>query len=120
MKTFVIIENREIVSKVIASVPPEGYVELTKELEDSLKTVYVTIKVPLVVFQQSADLQQKLAQMALLFSDIKRRPRGKYLVLSNINLADVPEFLSSKEYAQLTSVGVVFDERIDALFVNDQ
>lgn len=110
----------EILEYGQANILPDGFEETTKEYIMDKISPFVTISIPLTVFQASADLQKKLSEMALIFSDIKRRPDANgNLVLSNINISHVSAFLTATEHTQLTAVWVVFDEKIDALFATE-
>lgn len=127
---FAITENGNIKSvSTMKLLPMKGQKVTTITKEEYQKFMHsankvpdmVTITIPLAVFQASADLQKKLSEMALIFSDIKRRPDADgNLVLSNINIDHVHAFLTATEHTQLKKVGVVFDARIDALFANDE
>ncbi len=81
--------------------------------------VFVEIKIPVQVFLASEDLQKKLLNISLLFSEITRKTRDWFVRVSNINLKDIPEFLSKEEYEQLKSVGVEFSQEVDDLFAED-
>lgn len=81
--------------------------------------VFVEIKIPLQVFGASVDLQQKLSQIALMFSEIKRKVKDWVIVVSNIALHYITEFLTAQEYERLKSVWVEFSSEIEDLFLND-
>lgn len=90
------------------------------EYEELGIATFVSIKIPLQVFSNSEDLQKKLLNISLLFSEIQRKTRDWVIVLNNINLKDIPEFLNKAEYTELKSVWVVFSEEIDDLFTEKE
>lgn len=101
LEEWYILETREV--------NPSEYEELGID-------TFVSIKIPLQVFMADVNLQKKLTTVALLFSEIKRKTRQNIINITNINLKDIPEFLTKEEYTQLKSVWVVFSNEVDNLF----
>jgi hypothetical protein len=97
-------------NKIIDVPNIEPTAEELKEIKDN---TLIEIKIPLVILDAMKD---KLSQLILLFSDLKREPQGEYLVLSNILFKYVPQFLTKEEYTQLKTAGVIFDELVTDLF----
>lgn len=81
------------------------------------KSTLVSISLPISILSQ---VQEKLQQIILIFSDIKRNPDDKgNLVLSNININHVSSFLTQEEYDVMVGLGVVFDDKINDLFATE-
>jgi len=78
----------------------------------------VTVKIPVEVFWQSQEMQQKIQALDLLYNGLKRRTIDWYLHIENIDTHDVPEYLSLDEYTRMKNAGVIFPPEIIALFEN--
>lgn len=100
-----------IVDNKVVDVPVKELTE--EELQEIKDNALIEIKIPLAILDAMKD---KLSQLILLFSDLKREPQGEYLVLSNILFKYVPQFLTKEEYTQLKWAGVLFDELVTDLF----
>jgi len=88
-----------MVDDEVVDVPTPEVVEPTaEELQEIKNNTLIEIKIPLTILETVKD---KLSQLILLFSDLKRVPDGEYLVLSNILFKYVPQFLTKEEYTQL-------------------
>ncbi len=89
------------------------------EYEEKKKTVFVAIKIPAQIFGASTDLQKKVAQAKLFFSDLKTTIDDHWMyVLSNINLKHIRHILKTQaEYDALIKIWVEFSQKIDDLFV---
>ena len=103
-----------MVDDEVVDVPTPEVVEPTaEELQEIKNNTLIEIKIPLTILETVKD---KLSQLILLFSDLKRVPDGEYLVLSNILFKYVPQFLIKEEYTQLKTAWVIFDELVTNLF----
>ena len=102
--------------KVVDVEAPEPVPPTEEELKDIKDNTLIEIKIPLAILDMMKD---KLSQLILLFSELKREPVWEYLVLSNILFKYVPQFLTAEEYTQLKGAGVIFDELVNDLFSNN-
>jgi len=103
-----------MVDDEVVDVPTPEVVEPTaEELQEIKNNTLIEIKIPLTILETVKD---KLSQLILLFSDLKRVPDGEYLVLSNILFKYVPQSLTKEEYTQLKTAWVIFDELVTNLF----
>lgn len=78
----------------------------------------VTVKIPIQVFMNSQEMQQKIQTLDLLYNWLNRRTIDGYLQIENIDTHDVPEYLSMEEYQRMKNAGVIFPPEIIALFEN--
>lgn len=78
----------------------------------------VTVKIPIQVFMNSQEMQQKIQTLDLLYNWLNRRTIDGYLQIENIDTHDVPEYLSMEEYQRMKTAGVIFPPEIIALFEN--
>jgi len=78
----------------------------------------VTVKIPLDVFMQSTEMQQKIQTLDILYNGLDRRTIDGYLHIENIDTHDVPEYLSLEEYTMMKTAGVIFPQEIIDLFEN--
>jgi len=116
MEEFQMIQSWQatMVDDEVVDVPTPEVVEPTaEELQEIKNNTLIEIKIPLTILETVKD---KLSQLILLFSDLKRVPDGEYLVLSNILFKYVPQFLTKEEYTQLKTAWVIFDELVTDLF----
>jgi len=103
-----------MVDDEVVDVPALEVVEPTaEEIQEIKNNTLIEIKIPLTILETVKD---KLSQLILLFSDLKRVPDGEYLVLSNILFKYVPQSLTKEEYTQLKTAWVIFDELVTNLF----
>ena len=78
----------------------------------------VTVKIPIQVFMNSEEMQNKIKSLDLLYNWLNRRTIDWYLYIENIDTHDVPEYLSSEEYIRMKNAGVIFPPEIIALYEN--
>lgn len=78
----------------------------------------VTVKIPIQVFMNSEEMQEKIKTLDLLYNGLDRRTMDGYLHIENIDTHDVPEYLSLEEYQRMKNAGVIFPPEIIALFEN--
>lgn len=78
----------------------------------------VTVKIPIQVFMNSEEMQEKIKTLDLLYNGLDRRTMDGYLHIENIDTHDVPEYLSLEEYTRMKNAGVIFPPEIIALFEN--
>lgn len=79
----------------------------------------VTVKIPIQVFMNSEEMQNKISSLDLLYNWLDRRTMDGYLHIENIDTHDVPEYLSLDEYTRMKNAGVIFPPEIIALYEND-
>lgn len=78
----------------------------------------VTVKIPIQVFMNSQEMQEKIKTLDLLYNWLDRRTIDGYLQIENIDTHDVPEYLSLEEYTRMKEAGAIFPPEIIALFEN--
>lgn len=79
----------------------------------------VTVKIPIQVFMNSEEMQNKIRSLDLLYNWLDRRTMDWYLHIENIDTHDVPEYLSLDEYTRMKNAGVIFPPEIIELFENE-
>lgn len=96
------------------------YRDVTPEEIVALKIpeAMVTVKIPIQVFLNSQELQQKIAGLDLLYNWLNRRTMDGYLHIENIDTHDVPEYLTLEEYVRMKNAGVIFPPEIIAIYEN--
>lgn len=90
--------------------------EEIRELRIPVKIVEVAI--PIEAVENSENIQKKLASIDLIYSGLYKRTYGWYLHIENIDLNDVPWYLSLEEYTALKAVWTIFPQEIIDLFEN--
>ena len=78
----------------------------------------VTVLIPIQVFMNSEEMQNKIRALDLLYNWLDRRTMDGYLHIENIDTHDVPEYLSLEEYTRMKNAGVIFPPEIISLFEN--
>lgn len=96
------------------------YRDVTEEeiVELRIPEAMVTVKIPIQVFLNSQEMQQKIQALDLLYNWLDRRTIDGYLHIENIDTHDVPEYLSLEEYTRMKNAGVIFPPEIIALYEN--
>ena len=79
----------------------------------------VTVKIPIQVFMNSEEMQNKIKALDLIYNGLDRRTIDWYLYIENIDTHDVPEYLSLDEYTRMKNAGVIFPPEIIELFENE-
>ena len=80
----------------------------------------VTVKIPIQVFMNSEEMQNKIKTLDLLYNGLDRRTIDGYLYIENIDTHDVPEYLSAEEYLRMKNAGVIFPQEIIDLYENSE
>ena len=78
----------------------------------------VTVKIPIEVFMNSEELQNKIRALDLLYNWLDRRTFDGYVHIENIDTHDVPEYLSLDEYTRMKNAGVIFPQEIIDIYEN--
>lgn len=92
--------------------------EEIKELR--IPTKFVNIQIPIDVFMNYELLQKKVQMIDLIYNWLERRTIDWYLNIENIDMNDVPEYLSQSEYIAMKKVWVIFPQEIIDLFENNE
>lgn len=80
----------------------------------------VTVKIPIQVFMNSEEMQNKIKALDLIYNGLDRRTIDGYLHIENIDTHDVPEYLSLDEYTRMKNAGVIFPPEIISIYENTQ
>ena len=98
------------------------YRDVTDEeiVELRIPEAMVTVKIPIQVFMNSEEMQNKIKTLDLLYNGLDRRTIDGYLQIENIDTHDVPEYLSLEEYTRMKNAGVIFPPEIIALYENTE
>lgn len=80
----------------------------------------VAVKIPIEVFMNSEEMQNKIKSLDLIYNWLDRRTIDWYLYIENIDTHDVPEYLSLEEYTRMKEAGVIFPQEIIDLFENEE
>ena len=80
----------------------------------------VTVKIPVEVFMESEELQNKIRALDLIYNWLDRRTFDWYVHIENIDTHDVPDYLSLEEYTRMKSAGVMFPEEIIRIYENGE
>lgn len=96
------------------------YREVTEQeiVDLRIPEAMVTVKIPIQVFMNSQEMQEKIKTLDLLYNWLDRRTINGYLQIENIDTHDVPEYLSLDEYTRMKNAGVIFPPEIIELFEN--
>ena len=79
----------------------------------------VTVKIPIEVFMNSEELQNKIKAIDLIYNWLDRRTFDWYVHIENIDTHDVPEYLSLDEYTRMKNAGVIFPQEIINIYENE-
>lgn len=98
------------------------YRDVTEEeiVELKIPEAMVTVLIPIQVFMNSQEMQQKIQSLDLLYNWLDRRTVDWYLRIENIDTHDVPEYLSLEEYTRMKNAGVIFPPEIISLYENTE
>lgn len=80
----------------------------------------VTVRIPIQVFLDSEEMQNKIKSLDLLYNWLDRRTMDGYLHIENIDTHDVPEYLSLEEYTRMKNAGVIFPQEIIDIYENGE
>lgn len=97
------------------------YRDVTEQeiVELRIPEAMVTVLIPIQVFMNSEEMQNKIKALDLLYNWLDRRTIDGYLHIENIDTHDVPEYLSLEEYTRMKNAGVIFPPEIISLFENE-
>lgn len=79
----------------------------------------VSVLIPINVFMNSEELQNKIKALDLLYNWLDRRTFDWYVHIENIDTHDVPEYLSLEEYTRMKNAWVIFPQEIINLYENE-
>lgn len=98
------------------------YRDVTEEeiVELRIPEAMVTVKIPIQVFMNSEEMQNKIRALDLIYNWLDRRTLDGYLHIENIDTHDVPEYLSLEEYTRMKNAGVIFPPEIISIYENTQ
>lgn len=91
-----------------------------QEIEDlKIPEAMVTVKIPIEVFMNSEEMQNKIRALDLLFNWLDRRTMDWYVHIENIDTHDVPWYLSLDEYTRMKNAWAIFPQEIIDLYENE-
>ena len=98
------------------------YRDVTEEeiVELRIPEAMVTVMIPIEVFMNSQEMQEKIKALDLLYNGLDRRTIDGYLHIENIDTHDVPEYLSLEEYTRMKEAGVIFPQEIIDIYENEE
>lgn len=100
----------------------EIFEEERKELH--IPKLLVEIKIPLSALMENQSIAQKLNLMTTIYTGLEIFTRDWITHVNNIDIEDIPQFLSKEEYQFMKQVKVEFPPEVEALYswweTNDQ
>ena len=98
------------------------YRDVTEQeiVELKIPEAMVTVLIPIEVFMNSEEMQNKIKALDLLYNWLDRRTIDGYLHIENIDTHDVPEYLSLDEYTRMKNAGVIFPPEIIEIYENEE
>lgn len=91
----------------------EAWLEANKPKEPH----FVTFEIPYELIQNSQELNKKLVDIRLAYSQSQTITRDGITYLSHIDITDVKEYLSKEEFMRFKGAGIKFPPEVEALFV---
>ena len=93
-------------------------VEITDEERKELRIprMLVGIRIPLKAFANSPELVKKLEFMTTIYSGLDIHTTGWITYVENVDIDDIPEFISFEEYKKFKALEVEFPEGIEELY----
>lgn len=77
---------------------------------------FVTFEIPYELIQNSQELNKKLVDIRLAYSQSQTITRDGITYLSHIDITDVKEYLSKEEFLKFKGAGIKFPPEVEALF----
>ena len=81
---------------------------------------FVTFEIPYELIQNSEELNKKLVNIRLAYSQSQTITKGGITYLSHIDITDVKEYLSKEEFQKFKGAGIKFPPEVEALFAEDK
>ena len=79
---------------------------------------YVTFEIPYELIQNSKELNKKLVDIRLAYSQSQTITRDGITYLSHIDITDVKQYLSKEEFLKFKGAGIKFPPEVEALFTD--
>lgn len=79
---------------------------------------FVTFEIPYELIQNSQELNKKLVDIRLAYSQSQTITRDGITYLSHIDITDVKQYLSKEEFLKFKGAGIKFPPEVEALFAN--
>ena len=92
----------------------EAWLEANKPKEPH----FVTFEIPYELIQNSQELNKKLVDIRLAYSQSQTITRDGITYLSHIDITDVKEYLTKEEFAKFKGAGIKFPTEVEALFTD--
>ena len=77
---------------------------------------FVTFEIPYELIQNSQELNKKLVDIRLAYSQSQTITRDGITYLSHIDITDVKQYLSKEEFLKFKGAGIKFPPEVEALF----
>lgn len=90
----------------------EAWLEANKPKEPH----FVTFEIPYELIQNSQELNKKLVDIRLAYSQSQTITRDGITYLSHIDITDVKQYLSKEEFLKFKGAGIKFPPEVEALF----
>ena len=79
---------------------------------------FVTFEIPYELIQNSQELNKKLVDIRLAYSQSQTITRDGITYLSHIDITDVKQYLSKEEFQKFKGAGIKFPPEVEALFAD--
>lgn len=90
----------------------EAWLEANKPKEPH----FVTFEIPYELIQNSQELNKKLVDIRLAYSQSQTITKNGITYLSHIDITDVKEYLSKEEFLKFKGAGIKFPPEVEALY----
>lgn len=90
----------------------EAWLEANKPKEPH----FVTFEIPYELIQNNQELNKKLVDIRLAYSQSQTITKGGITYLSHIDITDVKEYLSKEEFLKFKGAGIKFPPEVEALY----
>lgn len=94
----------------------EAWLEANKPKEPH----FVTFEIPYELIQNSQELNKKLVDIRLAYSQSQTITKDGITYLSHIDITDVKEYLSKEEFLKFKGAGIKFPPEVEALFEDEK
>ena len=101
-------------AELVDSAEYEAWVEANKPKEPH----FVTFEIPYELIQNSPELNKKLVDIRLAYSQSQTITRDGITYLSHIDITDVKQYLSKEEFLKFKGAGIKFPPEVEALFAD--
>lgn len=92
----------------------EAWLEANKPKEPH----FVTFEIPYELIQNSQELNKKLVDIRLAYSQSQTITRDGITYLSHIDITDVKQYLKKEEFLRFKGAGIKFPPEVEALFAD--